>query len=130
MSGCAIKWEDVRRLGSEASAADKQIALGLAALNGKPEGLKRLLSLGVDLNAFTTGFYTHATPVHHAVWSGSLDAVKVLVEAGARLSTRDKAFDATPLGWAEYGQTLPRAASPGRQYTEIIAYLRQKGAPR
>lgn len=127
---CLDRWEDVNRLAPEASAADKQIALGLAALNGKAHALQRLLSLGVDVNAFNILFYTHGTPLHHAVWSGSLDAVKVLVEAGAGLSVKDKAFDATPLGWAEYAQTLPRASSPGRQHGEIITYLREKGAAR
>jgi hypothetical protein len=125
---CLDRWEDVRRLAPEASPEDKQVALGLAALNGKAEGLRGLLPFGVDLNAFNTGFYTHATPLHHAVWSGSLDAVKVLVEAGADLTTKDKAEDATPLGWAEYARTLPRAANPGKQYSEIAAYLREKGA--
>ncbi len=125
---CLGRWEDVSRLAPAASAEDKQVALGLAALNGKSEGLARLLPFGVDLNAFNTGFYTHATPLHHAVWSGSLDAVKVLVEAGANLATKDKAEDATPLGWAEYAQRSPRPASPGKQYREIAAYLREKGA--
>jgi hypothetical protein len=125
---CLERWEDVERLAPEASALDKQVALGLAALNGKPEALARLLPLGVDLNAFTSGFYTHATPLHHAVWSGSLDAVKVLVEAGANLTTRDRAEDATPLGWAEYAETLPAAKTRGKQYPEIAAYLHEKGA--
>jgi peptide-methionine (S)-S-oxide reductase len=124
---CLERWEDVERLAPEASAMDKQVALGLAALNGKAEGLARLLPLGVDLNAFTSGFYSHATPLHHAVWSGSLEAVKVLVEAGADLTTKDRAEDATPLGWAEYAESLPDAATRG-QYTEIAVYLRQKGA--
>jgi len=87
-----------------------------------------LLPLGVDLNAFTTGFYSHATPLHHAVWSGSLAAVKVLVEAGGNLTTRDRAEHATPLEWAEYAGTLPEAKTRGKQYTEIAAYLREKGA--
>jgi hypothetical protein len=85
------------------------------------------LSPGVDLDAFTSGFYSHATPLHHAVWSGSLAAVKVLVEAGAKLTTRDKAEDATPLGWAEYAATLPGRASEGKQFSEIAAYLRERG---
>jgi peptide-methionine (S)-S-oxide reductase len=125
---CLERWDDVERLAPEASALDKQIALGLAALNGKSEALARLLPLGVDLNAFTSGFYTHATPLHHAVWSGSLDAVKILVEAGANLTTRDRAEDATPLGWAEYAATLPAAKTRGKQYPEIAAYLHEKGA--
>ncbi len=125
---CLERWDDVGRLAREASATEKQEALGLAALNGKAEALARLLPLGVDLNAFTSGFYTHATPLHHAVWSGSLDAVKVLVEAGAPLTTKDRAEHATPLGWAEYAATAPRAAMAGKQYKEIAAYLREKGA--
>ncbi len=123
---CLERWDDVERLAPEASATDKQVALGLAALNGKAEALTRLLPLGVDLNAFTSGFYSHATPLHHAVWSGSLNAVRVLVEAGASLTTKDRAEDATPLGWAEYAETLPEAATRGKQYTEIAVYLREK----
>jgi Ankyrin repeats (3 copies) len=125
---CLERWDDVARLAQEASSMDKQVALGLAALNGKAEGLARLLPFGVDVNAFTSGFYTHATPLHHAVWSGSLHAVKVLVEAGANLTTKDRAEHATPLGWAEYAETLPRAANPGKRFAEIAAYLREKGA--
>ena len=125
---CLERWDDIERLAPEASTLDKQIALGLAALNGKSEALARLLPLGVDLNAFTSGFYTHATPLHHAVWSGSLDAVKVLVEAGANLTTRDRAEHGTPLGWAEYAETLSEAKTRGKQYLEIAAYLREKSA--
>lgn len=127
-AACLERWDDFERLATDASATDKQIALGLAALNGKAEALARLLRVGVDLDAFTSGFYSHATPLHHAVWSGSLDAVKVLVEAGARLTTKDRAERATPLGWAEYGATLPAASTRGKQYEQIAAYLREKGA--
>jgi len=123
---CLSRWEDVRRLGPSASTIDKQVALGLAALNGKAEGLKHLLPYGVDLDAFTSSFYSHATPLHHAVWSGSLEAVKVLVEAGAKLTTRDKAEDATPLGWAEYADTLPEERTRGKQFKEIATYLRER----
>jgi peptide-methionine (S)-S-oxide reductase len=44
----------------------------------------------------------HSTPLHQAVSSGSLAAVQVLVEAGADLTTRDRIYDGTPLGWAEH----------------------------
>jgi ankyrin repeat protein len=125
---CLGLWDDVATLGPRATAEEKQVALGLAALNGKPEALSRLLQLGVNLDAFTSGFYTHATPLHHAVWSGSLATVKVLVEAGAKLTTRDKAENATPLGWAEYATTLPAARTQGKQFREIAAYLREHGA--
>ena len=120
------RWADVPLLAGEASQEEKQVALGLAALNGKAEALSRLLPFGVDLDAFTSGFYSHATPLHHAVWSGSLAAVQVLVEAGARLTTRDKAEDATPLGWASYARTLPDESTRGKQFREIEEYLRAK----
>jgi Ankyrin repeats (3 copies) len=125
---CLGMWDEVAALSPHATAEEKQVALGLAALNGRAEALSRLLTLGVDLDAFTSGFYSHATPLHHAVWSGSLAAVKVLVEAGAKLTTCDKAERATPLGWAEYAMTLPAPATGGKQFCEIAAYLRERGA--
>jgi len=125
---CLGMWDDVAALAPRATSEDRQVALGLAALNGKAEALSKLLPLGVDLDAFTSGFYSHATPLHHAVWSGSLDAVRVLVEAGANLTTRDKAEDATPLGWAEYAAMGPTAKTQGKQFAEIAGYLRQRGA--
>ncbi len=67
------------------------------------------------------------TALHHAVWSGSLDAVSVLVEAGADLNRRDTIYDATPLGWAKYGEQETKDKSRAKQYAEIAAYLVEKG---
>jgi ankyrin repeat protein len=122
------RWDDISRLLPTATARDKQVALALAALNGKAKGLARLIDAGVDLNAYATGFYTHATPLHHAVCSGSLDAVKVLVEAGADLRPKDTAWHATPLGWAEYYKSEGEGDPRAERYAEIAAYLRSKGA--
>jgi Ankyrin repeats (3 copies) len=127
---CLERWDDVMRLGPKAGSKDKQIGLVLAALNGKAKALARLIDLGVDLNAYSTDIYTHATALHHAVCSGSLDAVKVLVEAGANLSTRDKGENATPLGWAEYYHGEHKGDERGKRYAEIAAYLREKGGER
>lgn len=104
---------DIERLAPGASSRDKQIALVAAALNGKAGALATVLQLGVDIDAYSTGIHPHATALHHAVDSGSLDAVKVLVEAGAQLDTRDKIYNGTPLDWAEH---------EGR--AEIADYLR------
>jgi hypothetical protein len=125
---CLGRWADVTYLARTASAEDRQIALAAAALNGKPQGLAALIDVNVDLDAYSTGFYTHATALHHAVCSGSLDAVKVLVEAGAELGTRDKAYQATPLGWAEHAQGEPEGDERAKQYADIAAYPREKGA--
>jgi peptide-methionine (S)-S-oxide reductase len=119
------RWEDATRLAGTASAREKQNAFVLAALHGKAEALRRMLDLGADVNACSIDIYSHATPLHHAVCSGSLDAVKVLVEAGAGLGTRDKAENATPLGWAEYYQG-EKKGDDVKRYAEIAAYLRKK----
>jgi hypothetical protein len=114
---CLDRDTDVERLAMEASTRDKQIALVAAALNGRAEAIARLLQLGVDIDAYSTGIHPHATALHHAVDSGSLDAVKMLVEAGARLDTKDKIYNGTPLDWAEH---------EGRR--EIADYLRKRVA--
>ena len=127
---CLERWDDVARLARTASARDKQVGLVLAALRGKTEALVRLLALGVDVNAYSTEIYTHATALHHAVSSGSLDAVKVLVEAGADLDTKDRAWNGTPLTWAEHFTSEAKREDAGKAYPEIAAYLREKAGER
>jgi peptide-methionine (S)-S-oxide reductase len=99
---CLDREADVSRLAQIATPRDKQIALAAAALNGKAKALARLLELGVEISAYSTGIHPHATALHHAVCSGSLEAVKILVEAGAKLDIRDKVYNGTPLDWAEH----------------------------
>ena len=123
---CLGRWKDVGRLGQAANAGEKQFALVLAALNGQPKPLAILIDLGVDVNAPCPDLYSHATPLHHAVCSGSLDAVKVLVEAGAALDTPDTAFHGTPLGWAEHYQSERARDGRGQEYAIIADYLRTR----
>src|SRR6516162_1330603 len=80
---CLGRWDDASRLAQMARDGEKQFAFVLAALNGKADALKWLIGAGVDVNRPSRDLYSHGTPVHHAVCSGSLEAVKVLVEAGA-----------------------------------------------
>ena len=123
---CLGRWDDVTRLAPATSPRDRQFGFVLAALRGKAEALRRMIALGVDVNRPSKDLYSHGTPLHHAVCSGSLEAVKVLVEAGASLSTRDKAEKATPLGWAEYYQSEHAHDERARQYAEIADYLRKE----
>jgi peptide-methionine (S)-S-oxide reductase len=114
---CLGRWDDVNRLAESTPARGRQMAFVLAALRGRAEALRRMIAIGIDVNAVSADLYSHATPLHHAVCSGSLEAVRVLVDAGAGLTTRDTAYDGTPLDWAEhYGD------KPG--YGEIADYLR------
>lgn len=104
---------DAATLLDTASAEERQLAFAGAALYGNAPMLAALLERGVDLNAFSPeGMHPHATALHHAVASGSLDAVQVLLEAGASLDIRDRIYNGTPLEWAEY-----------LEQTDIAAYL-------
>lgn len=125
---CLGRMDEVPHLVREASPRKLRFALVLAALRGRAEGLAALVGLGVDVNAPSQDLYSHATPVHHAVCSGSLAAVRVLVEAGADLDARDTVHRATPLGWAEYYRRLRAGDARAAAYAEIAEYLRARGA--
>ena len=113
-AACLGKLEDAERLAPLAGREELQAALSGAALWGQAEIVRLLIAQGVDLAATNPpGLHAHSTPLHQAVDSGSLETVRILVEAGAPLDVRDRLFDGTPCGWADY---------LGR--TEIAAYLR------
>lgn len=84
-----------------------------------------LIDLGVDVNAYNTRVQSHATPLHKAVGPGSLEAVKTLVEAGAKLDMPDTADQATPLTWAEYLREK-KGDTSAKQYATIVDYLRER----
>jgi peptide-methionine (S)-S-oxide reductase len=115
---CLERWDDATRLASAATTGQKQFAFILAALKGKVEALRRIIEIGIDVNGVSPDLYSHASGLHHAVSSGSLEAVHVLVDAGADVSARDAVYQGTPLEWAEYSNGKP-------QYDAIAAYLRQ-----
>jgi hypothetical protein len=50
----------------------------------------------------------------------------MLVEAGAKVDTKDTAYQATPLTWAEYYAREEKGDKPGKQYEAIANYLREK----
>lgn len=115
---CLDRRADVARLLRDATRDDLAAAIAGAAIYGHAWALATLLDHGAEPNGFCPdGLHAHSTPLHQAVVSGSLDAVRVLVEAGADLSVRDRGFDSTPLGWAEYGE-----------HAEIAQYLRAAGS--
>jgi hypothetical protein len=124
---CLGRWADVDRLALTATLEEKQDAFVQAALSGKAEALRRMLTLGLDPTTVSARNQSHGSALHHAVWSRSLDAVKVLVDAGADLNRRDTIYDGTPLGWAKYAEREQKDESRAKQYAEIAAYLQAKG---
>jgi peptide-methionine (S)-S-oxide reductase len=123
---CLGRLDDADRLIATANGEQKRFSFVLSALNGKADALRRMIRAGVDVNAPSKDLYSHGTPLHHAVSSGSLEAVKVLAEAGARLNTADSAWGGTPLGWAEHYLGEGKGEARGKEYTEIAAYLRAR----
>ena len=95
---------EVKRLRPGASPDVRHSALALAAQHGHTEIVRILLDAGEDPNRYNPeGHHSHSTPLHQAIWAEHLDVVRLLVERGARLDIRDKVYQGTPLGWAEYG---------------------------
>lgn len=117
------RWDDVDRLLATSSPEQKQFAFVLSALNGQTEALQRMIKAGIDVSAPSADLYSHGTPLHHAVASGSLDAVRVLVEAGADPTSKDSAWGGTPLGWAQYYLKGTESGSARKKYDAIAEYL-------
>jgi peptide-methionine (S)-S-oxide reductase len=118
--------EDIEQLLRQATDLDKQIALIASAYFGKPEMLQYLIDSGVDVNAYidhSSGFHSHGTALHQAVYSASLDSVKILVEAGADLNLEDRVYQGTPIGWAQYLYREEKNALLKEKYLEIEKFL-------
>lgn len=123
-AACLNRWDDVVRIGATVNAAKKQFAFVLAALHGNAAALKALLEVGADVNLRCGDLYAHGTPLHHAVSSGSLDAVKLLVSHGANVNAVDTAWNGTPLGWAYYALEGDSAKTDDRAMREeIVKFL-------
>lgn len=73
--------------------------LQLAAQNDKRDAVRLMKDLGFNLNGVK-----RTTALHHAAMSGHLEMAKLLIELGADPQICDTEFNATPLGWAQYGE--------------------------
>lgn len=101
-----------------ADGETRQRALAMAAQHGRAEIVRLLLDAGEDPNRFApVGGHSHATPLHQAALAGHEAVVRLLVERGARLDTRDILHGGTPLDWATYGKR-----------TAVAVYLRDRGS--
>jgi len=122
---CLGRWDDAARLAAEANRDQRQFAFVVAALNGRSDAVAWMVSTGIPIDQPSADLYSHGAPLHHAVCSGSLETVKVLVEAGADVNQPDRAWNGTPLGWAEH--YVENSAGEARErYASIVAYLRDR----
>ncbi|HVS92129.1 MAG TPA: ankyrin repeat domain-containing protein [Mucilaginibacter sp.] len=118
--------DDVQRLLRFATPAEKLTALTVAAFYGKPGMVALLLEAGADPNSYpekSSGFHSHATPLHQAVSSGSAKCVKLLVEACGDTNAKDTIYNGTPLEWAEHLQREAADDAMRNKYGEIAKYL-------
>jgi len=67
------------------------------------DGVRLIVSLGVDINGMVPGTGLDRPVVHNAAASGGLEMVKLLLELGADPNLRDLTFHARAIGWALYG---------------------------
>ena len=122
--------EEVIRLLPQADKEEKQLALVVAAFYGRSAMLPLFMTPDVDLNAYPvrgSGFHSHATALHQAVWSGSLETVKVLVDAGADMNLPDLVYQGTPLGWALHMmEELKSDENAVERWASIADYLRKR----
>jgi ankyrin repeat protein len=114
-------------LGAKATVKQMYDGFNWACEYGRTEIVEYLLDHGVDVNALT-GANTHIG-VHWAAYGGHLDIVKALLKRAPKLDARDKAFGATPLGWAMHGWWQKKEPAQREPYYEIVALLVAGGAP-
>ncbi|MGD1029860.1 MAG: ankyrin repeat domain-containing protein [Opitutaceae bacterium] len=94
-----------------------------AAREGRAATLVLLAEFGFDLAAADSD---GATPLHWAAWHGRVEAVKVLIAAGADIDRRDNRFDAFPLGWCDHGWA--NCQDPEGDYLRVAELLLDAGA--
>ena len=95
--------DEVHRLLAKAGPEERHLALALASQYGHADIVELLLDAGEDPNRFNPlGGHSHCTPLHQAALCGHLEVVKLLVERGAKLDTKDILFAGTPADWAKH----------------------------
>lgn len=116
---------EVVELNTQASEKEKYTALLVSSFFGNEELIEYFVGDGVNVNAFPqpiVGFHSHASALHQAVSSGSLIAVKILVNAGAKLDARDLVFEGTPLQWAIHMRD-ENTGTQKERYAQIAHFL-------
>ena len=98
-------------------------ALVHAAQNDRPEAVAWLLEHDANPNA---GPYQGCGALHLAAAFGSLDSVRLLIDAGAEIDRRNQFNGDNALGWAEY--VLARERPGDRRVRAVRDYLRSLGS--
>jgi ankyrin repeat protein len=71
---------------------------------GRPDGVRLIVELGVDVNGMVPNSGLDRSPLHSATIGGNLEMVKLLLDLGADPGLCDPTYHSTPIGWAYHGQ--------------------------
>jgi ankyrin repeat protein len=70
----------------------------------RPEAVRLIMQLGVDINSMVPNTGLDRAVLHNAAAGGAVETVKLLLELGADPHLRDLAYHAAPIGWALHNQ--------------------------
>lgn len=103
-----LDWKDkAEELLQKADDKERHLALVAASFYGRADSIELLIQRGANVNGYPdsdSGFHSHVTALHQAVYAGSLDCVKLLINAGASLDATDKIYNGTALDWVKHIQ--------------------------
>jgi uncharacterized protein len=74
-----------------------------ACMHNRVDAAKLLLDKGAEINAIPPGFDYAGTGLHNAGVNGHRAMVEFLIKNGADANIRDEKVNATPAGWADFG---------------------------
>jgi ankyrin repeat protein len=106
-------------------ADDERVAIIRAAEAGDTAAVTLMLDLGFPLG---TRGDDGGTPLHAAAYSGSTDAVRLLLARGADIEARDTTWHSTPLVWAAVGSGERPQSNPSPDWLETVQALLDAGA--
>jgi ankyrin repeat protein len=86
--------------------------------------LETMLACGFDVAATDD---MGATALHWAAFTGTAAAARVLLAHGAPVDVRDRTYNASPLGWADYAAC--NRTNPDGDYTGVAQLLIEAGVP-
>jgi ankyrin repeat protein len=111
---------EVERLIEGSTSVDVLAGFAIACAYGRAPVVEFLLTRGIEVDVELKSHGAGHTGLHVAAFHGQLDAVRTLLQHGARVDSIDRTWKTPPLTWALTG--WKRSGHAG-QYYEVVAHL-------